>query len=133
MPHNLENDKEVREMSKHTDGPWLKQPGFLTVYTYEGNCGASNAIAVACSEGNEHRGSVVSRTEAEANAHLIAAAPEMLDALEAITEHLTAVLKNHPVPVQWPDNFPMSVPTIKAATEAIRKARNIQVDEEASK
>ncbi len=73
-------------MANSTPGPWRVQEGSLTVYTTsdpEAGTGITNAIALPCMTHNS-RGSDVGREEAKANAHLIAAAPALLDALEAV-------------------------------------------------
>ena len=64
-------------MSKHTPGPWFVQDGYLTIYNLsEGTVGTTCAIAKVLREqpGDD---------QAEANARLIAAAPELLEACEA--------------------------------------------------
>lgn len=61
-------------MSKHTPGPWFAQAGYLTIYNLsDGNVGTTCAIAKVLRDqpGDD---------EAEANARLIAAAPELYDA-----------------------------------------------------
>ena len=62
----------------HTPGPWIKQGGYLTIYTLT-DC-ATNAVAHTLHHANSN-GSVVTREQAEANANLIAAAPDLLAAL----------------------------------------------------
>lgn len=62
---------------KHTPGRWTKQDGFLTIYTISDH--ATNAIAHVLHRGNSN-GSAVTREEAEANANLIASAPDLLAA-----------------------------------------------------
>ena len=63
-------------MSKHTPGPWFAQAGYLTIYNLsDGNVGTTCAIAKVLRDqpGDD---------QAEANARLIAAAPELYDAAE---------------------------------------------------
>ena len=66
-------------MSEHTPRPWYVQPGFLTIYACEGldtaGCGLTQAIA-------SMNTSQTPQDEAEANARLIAAAPDLLAAAE---------------------------------------------------
>lgn len=59
---------------KHTKGPWISEGH--SVYTKQG----AFYIAEAKSNANVNASYVRPSTEARANAHLIAAAPEMLEA-----------------------------------------------------
>ena len=61
--------------TKHTPGPWVEKYG--TLY-------GSNGEKVVCSSNGLAFGSVNSWPDAAANARLIAAAPELLEALQAI-------------------------------------------------
>jgi len=62
-------------MSKHTPGPWAVGPDLEVFYAPNG-CGITRPLRLT---------SLVGRTEEDvANAHLIAAAPELLDALERL-------------------------------------------------
>lgn len=63
-------------MSKHTPGPWTNDVMVSLTETHEAglNIGFLNTV-------NPQR-----RAEAQANARLIAAAPELLEALQAITD-----------------------------------------------
>ena len=72
-------------MSEHTKGPWRVQKFSLTVFTISDSdgTGMTNAIAGTLTENNS-AGSVVQRQEAFANARLIAAAPDLLEALEVL-------------------------------------------------
>jgi hypothetical protein len=67
-------------MSKHTKGPWTMTANFH-----------QNGDIVVSDQAKEHEGTSIARIanfnywdEAEANAHLIAAAPEMYDLLELL-------------------------------------------------
>ena len=71
-------------MSKHTPGPWARRPGTLSVQGGDGKL-VANALSGTMqrvADGPALR----SRQEAEANAALVAAAPELLAALQAILE-----------------------------------------------
>ena len=100
--------------TKHTPGPWM-------VHTYDVNLGPYNkALDVGTS------GRAVAKVigefenpkvgdQARANARLIAAAPELLEALEAVTRRLEHVLHKNGI---------SALPTdIKNARAAIAKAR----------
>jgi len=78
--------------AKFTPGPWLVQPGFLTVYTMSnGESGTTNAVASVCQESTSS-GSSQTREDAEANANLIAAAPELYEALAELREWYTDIM-----------------------------------------
>ena len=64
---------------KHTSGPWKLRSDALIV----GNNDVNMSIAIAYDKSSAADG--VSREEMEANARLIAAAPDMLEALETLT------------------------------------------------
>ena len=73
-------------MSKHTPGPWTFGPPWMLDQGY-------GMWIVSCNSPDRHRCNVLIQgvavnhlpaAEAEANAHLIAAAPELMDALEGI-------------------------------------------------
>ena len=69
---------------QHTAGPWEIQPGFLTVYTYSDPI---NRVGLTCAIASVNR-EQPAIGEPEANACLIAAAPDMLAALEKALAHL---------------------------------------------
>ncbi len=68
-------------MSKHTPGPWLIYDNGTFVYAL-GNGGTNVFWADVQSAGSER----ASLSEKRANARLIAAAPELLDALKAAVD-----------------------------------------------
>jgi hypothetical protein len=72
--------------TKHTPGPWMVEPVFIAQQT----CGALHFGEYRFPFKRNGDGScfTYSREEAEANARLIAAAPEMLAALKSINEWL---------------------------------------------
>ncbi len=66
-------------MSKHTPGPWFaKREGFSTVYV-EARIGGGWVQEVAACGPTE-----AGQEQQEANARLIAAAPELLEALQSV-------------------------------------------------
>jgi len=71
-------------VSKHTPGPWFVQKGFGTIYALSGG---TSGITTAIASPLPHQ---VDGGEAEAlaNARLIAAAPELLSALEEILNYV---------------------------------------------
>jgi hypothetical protein len=74
MPDLWRRWEEV--MSKHTPGPWKIEHDYKP---YVINAGAGHTICAIT-------GTAAIRPEAEANARLIAAAPEMLEALKLVRE-----------------------------------------------
>ncbi|MEZ0197656.1 hypothetical protein Q1Z72_19635 [Pseudomonas qingdaonensis] len=75
-------------MSNHTPGPWVRCTEapkiIMSGYFIDGHQG----YIVGSVSGNDNSGFYASEEEAEANASLIAAAPELLEALElVIKEH----------------------------------------------
>jgi hypothetical protein len=71
-------------MSKHTPGPWLAQGRYIGVkghMSYIGECGDQN-------------GNWTNEPMAVANARLIAAAPDLLEALIAMINHYTGLINS---------------------------------------
>lgn len=107
---------------RHTPGPW-------TVTQYSNYAGwavghpSRGCIAERWYKDEKHVSAIYDDGEMEANARLIAAAPDLLEALREITDHLEAVLSG-PIAqvVTWPADFPNSLPTIARARLAIAKA-----------
>lgn len=80
-------------MSKHTPGPWTKAerlhgPWWHISAETSGLVPGQGRQAVACVHGESKRGAKAYAEMFEANAHLIAAAPELLVALELAREAL---------------------------------------------
>jgi len=70
-------------MSKHTQGDWYtKREGYSTVYVFCRIGGGMVQEVAACGPTNE------GQEQQEANARLIAAAPDLLEALEAVVAWL---------------------------------------------
>ncbi len=79
-------------MSGHTPGPWRVQNGYLTIYALtHGDHGTTRAIAKAVHSDHEH-GPAVSFDEAEANARLISAAPDLLEAARKARSAIDALM-----------------------------------------
>ena len=93
-------------MNKHTPGPWHVQGdhGKLWIET------SGNDDTIAEVHRRAAKGSVYSCKEASANAKLIAAAPDLLEALEDSLTALNIV-------------YPNGSPVLNAAYAAIAKAR----------
>jgi len=84
-------------MSKHTPGPWAVGPDLEIFYSPNG-CGVTRPLRLT---------SLVGRTEEDvANAHLIAAAPELLDSLERLFDEYDdrrAQFGSDPLWKKWED------------------------------
>lgn len=98
--------------SKHTPGPWtLADDG--TPFVYKIGERGSNVFSLSV-QGGGHPSDVASFDERVANARLIAAAPDLLDALIEIVEDLTH--EDHE-PGDWSQHV-----VVKKARAAIAKA-----------
>lgn len=76
--------------SKHTPGPW--KTAEFGIENHE-RITITSGQKTICNTGDESR-LLISLEEARANAHLIAAAPEMLEAAEALLERLNHLSSN---------------------------------------
>ena len=77
----------MKEM-KHTPGPWFENGvTVMTGTTDSDQCGYSLAHVL-----NPYKGVVGARDRVEANARLMAAAPELLEALQDVTKMLEHML-----------------------------------------
>ena len=71
-------------MSKHTPGPWLlENRGYKFIVSKPGDGYITRDVC-------RMDGSTMAAFEQEANAQLIAAAPDLLEALKTVTSHLVA-------------------------------------------
>ena len=73
----------------HTPGPWMRE-GLLVyaLHHYGWEKGAPRMVNRFSARVDAYVFQGGSHEEADANAHLIAAAPELLEALKAVTEHM---------------------------------------------
>ena len=106
-------------MSEHTPGPWKARPGgaeVITAYAPEGvrahGYGCGNDFIADLNDGEYHE--YYDRAEQEANARLIAAAPELLEALEELADLVDDLVDG----IYRPDSF-----TTQPARAAIAKAK----------
>lgn len=72
-------------MSKHTPGPWLLEQ--TTVYALNNERVPVNRFTASIDQGWSDNSSRILQQEVEANARLIAAAPCLLEALEACMDY----------------------------------------------
>lgn len=73
-------------MSNHTPGPWRYFENCAGEYSiFPTSCGHFN------SEGKGYAANILATAESEGDANIIAAAPELLDALETIFEYMAYV------------------------------------------
>ncbi len=94
-------------MSKHTPGPWLLEQ--TTVYALNNERVPVNRFTASLDRGWSDNSSRILQQEVEANAHLIAAAPDLLEALSEI--------------INDGGKFVMTQETHRKARAAIAKAR----------
>lgn len=80
------HEKE-KQMSKHTPGPWKIIPGFSKMKVYGGEKHQGHFCIADCHQFDIANDQDAATIEKEANARLIAAAPQMLDALEALVSN----------------------------------------------
>lgn len=119
----LQNDRKEIMKSKHTEGKWiLHNPDERPSTTARGNQADKRIMVLhpdgerliaCCNTGTTSSKGSIPREERIANARLIAAAPELLEALEAVVNDATDFRKN--MDKRW---LPM-------AQEAISKAKGI--------
>lgn len=103
--------------NKHTPGPWLARRmyrGFSEKYTPYVSAGDTSKVLCFMNISGAY-GGFSGQEQAEADARLIAAAPELLEALEEITrQHRN---------VRAAEGYPTDSNSIIAAMAAIAKAR----------
>lgn len=85
-------------MAKHTEGPWtVEQPMDFefTVVEDNGKDPADWRFIASCCFSDPDDPNPISRAQVEANAHLIAAAPELLEALENLLAECPEAWSRH--------------------------------------
>ncbi len=97
--------------TQHTPGPWVASPAIRSGFTIDAKCDPWLIVTTSDEEGRY--GSI----ETEANARLIAAAPELLAALQVVLRDYTAVHDIGDVEMQ---------PALYQARAAITKATGEQ-------
>jgi hypothetical protein len=75
-------------VSQHTPGPWTIRHEFNVM-------GPEGRLVAACGGHSNNRAVLAVDAENTANAHLIAAAPELLDALKLALPFVNAVYREH--------------------------------------
>lgn len=78
---------EAGERTQHTPGPWIEIEGFIVGHFSDGN--VYDICDPRCAPSEFH-------DEIDANAHLIAAAPELLEGVKDAIAILSGVLKARP-------------------------------------
>lgn len=100
---------------KHTPAPWRVSSESPRIIQKDYRAIGSDAgFLIASTMGHDNSGFYASEQEADANARLIAAAPELLEALEACTKAMASVL---------PDFNPYDQAAYDKARAAIAKAK----------
>ena len=110
-------------MSKHTPGPWRHYAGMVVRFGENGAniCELSEPRAVAVVEHKRCRLGSPNRDEAQANARLIAAAPELLEACNAVLAHDLATCEKGATPeekLQWFHKHMQEEPDIRQQVRA---------------
>lgn len=72
--------------AKHTPGPWCLSKESMTIITQDMSCIGSEGVLIGSASGHPNSGFFPTDEEAVANARLIAAAPDLLAALQEIAE-----------------------------------------------
>jgi hypothetical protein len=107
-------------MSAHTPGPWSIHPGAFNGARIDGPNGRGVAHATQ-RDPHPTFGEGITQQEADANARLIAAAPDLLEALQEATARSAARLAEVPGAKRTEDFealFQKCLDAIKKATEA---------------
>jgi hypothetical protein len=91
---------------QHTPGPWVASPAIRSGFTIDAKCDPWMIVTTSDEEGRY--GSI----ETEANARLIAAAPDLLEALQALANMAES----------FPSELHKDHPDVIAARAAIAKA-----------
>ena len=100
---------------KHTPAPWRVSSESPRIIKKDYRAIGSDAgFLIASTMGHDNSGFYASEQEADANARLIAAAPELLEALEMCTKAMASVL---------PDFNPCDQAAYDKARAAIAKAK----------
>lgn len=100
---------------KHTPAPWRVSSESPRIIQKDYRAIGSDAgFLIASTMGHDNSGFYASEQEADANARLIAAAPELLEALEMCTKAMASVL---------PDFNPYDQAAYDKARAAIAKAK----------
>ena len=107
--------------TEHTPGPWAlgheNGHGFDVVHEIAPNCGHL-LIVSECHTQKSYLGHEIDRDAAQANARLIAAAPELLEALETLAAYANGRFGRNPY----------GIPEYKTALQAIAKAKGLPAD-----
>ena len=102
---------------KHTPGPWSLSPSFDRVERRVQHGDAPALVWSIASGINSAHPDYLPRAEQIANARLIAAAPELLAALEDMTDRYARAMKDSGV-----SHYPEAMVEIRSARAAIAKA-----------
>lgn len=105
-------------MNKHTPGPWLIQKS--TVYALNDRRPQVNRFSASVDAGFDNCDKSISRKEVSANTLLIAAAPDLLEALESSVADLFYQMEMRHGP-----EIASKYPSIVAGRSAIAKAKGL--------
>ena len=116
--NNLTKDNEMKN-KKHTNGPWMPTANFH-----------QNGMIVVADNAKEHEGTAIASIpnfrcyeDAEANATLIAAAPDLLEALESTYKELNRIREAKGLDSKSHEPNCVSMLSLGLAEEALKKAK----------
>lgn len=115
----------MREITKHTPGPWECSGGYVQSATKSKPSGAPLCIADPFVDE-----SFMSDHEADANARLIAAAPELLEVCKAMLPIFEAFTQDE-LSVTTVDEAIALLPAVRAAIHEATKAEHAKAEGEA--
>jgi hypothetical protein len=111
-------------MSGHTPGPWRVTDDAPTIIQCDyRSIGSSGGALIASAMGNDSSGFYVSESESLANARLIAAAPELLEALKAVLPYVVSETLEHCDGNKCREQWCIGCSGEDEATAAVDKAR----------
>lgn len=113
---------ETEPTTKHTPGPWTLGNGEVRIRTEKNEQGRSILVAECYTTGNAGR--YPKYEERKANARLIAAAPELLEALKGVMNSIDAyvALNENKPESEWDEYDYMMIPKWKFAKQVLAKA-----------
>lgn len=82
--------------AKHTPGPWKQHPDYQWIIKEDNAPISDEGVTIASTTAHEGSGFFPNPSQGRANARLIAAAPDMLEALNLCRQHMYEHASNTP-------------------------------------